>query len=263
MYKIGEFSKLTNITIKALRFYDEQGLLKPSQRSDNNYRFYSEKDFEKAQLITLLKNLDFTIAEIKDTLNNCDSKEDLHYYLSEKKEFIINNMRKEYALIRELDRHLNVIIKEDNNLDYTIEIKKLEPVNVASIRFKGSYKDVGKYIGAIYKAVKGKAGGTPFNLYYDDEYKEIADIELCVPTKALVQSREVSSKQLPAIKAICTTHKGSYQTLNLAYKAIFDFAKEKGYECKLPSREIYIKGPGMIFKGNPEKYITEIVIPIE
>jgi effector-binding domain-containing protein len=55
----------------------------------------------------------------------------------------------------------------------------------------------------------------------------------------------------------------SYETLNLAYKAVLDYAKEHSLECKLPSSEIYHKGPGMIFRGNPNKYVTEIVIPIE
>ena len=38
--------------------------------------------------------------------------------------------------------------------------------------------------------------------------------------------------------------------------------KTHGYDTRLPTREVYIKGPGMIFKGNPKKYLTEIQIPI-
>ena len=134
---------------------------------------------------------------------------------------------------------------------------------VASIRYKGKYSDVGKYIGKIYKAVKGNGKGAPFNCYYDSEYREEADIELCVPTSKSVNNSEVTSKELPRIKAICTTHNGTYESLNKAYKAILDYAKENNLKCLIPSREVYIKGPGMIFKGNPNNYITEIIIPIE
>lgn len=49
----------------------------------------------------------------------------------------------------------------------------------------------------------------------------------------------------------------------MAYKAILDYAGEHDLKCLTPSREIYLKGPGMIFKGNPNKYVTEIIIPIE
>jgi effector-binding domain-containing protein len=38
--------------------------------------------------------------------------------------------------------------------------------------------------------------------------------------------------------------------------------KEKGYTVVSPTREVYLKGPGMIFKGNPRKYVTEIQFPI-
>ena len=40
-------------------------------------------------------------------------------------------------------------------------------------------------------------------------------------------------------------------------------ARENELSLKPPFREVFIKGPGMIFKGNPEKYITEIIFPIE
>ncbi|HEX7714580.1 MAG TPA: MerR family transcriptional regulator, partial [Bacillota bacterium] len=66
MYKISEFSKISGLTVKALRYYDEQDILKPSFRADNSYRYYDEEDFKRAGLIALLRNLDFSIPEIRD-----------------------------------------------------------------------------------------------------------------------------------------------------------------------------------------------------
>ena len=40
------------------------------------------------------------------------------------------------------------------------------------------------------------------------------------------------------------------------------YARRQGLDIQLPTREVYIKGPGMIFKGNPKKYLTEIQLPI-
>ena len=57
MYKIGEFSKITGLTVKALRYYDEQEILVPSIRCENSYRIYSEQDFEKAQDTSVLESL--------------------------------------------------------------------------------------------------------------------------------------------------------------------------------------------------------------
>jgi DNA-binding transcriptional MerR regulator len=263
MYKISEFSRITSLTVKTLRYYDEEGILKPSCRAENNYRYYDDKDFQKTRLVSLLRDLDFSIAEMKEILANYDSPDDLSYYLSEKKDRIAEQIKKKKELIQKIDLYLQPKEKEVGSMNYNIEFKEYEALTVAALRFKGRYSDVGKYIGTIYKEAKGKAGGAPFCCYYDGEYKEDADIEVCIPTKGLVTGTKVTSKQLPEIRAICTTHIGSYETLNFAYKAIMDYAREHNLECLLPFREIYHKGPGMIFKGNPNKYVTEIVVPIK
>lgn len=262
MYKISEFSKITNLTVKALRYYDDENLLKPSYRGDNSFRYYGEDDYNKAMLIVLLRALDFSISEIRDILQNCDNPDDLSYYLSEKQSMIAEQIKKEKELIEKIDLYLKPKEAEAIRVEYKIDFKEFDAITVSSIRFKGKYGDVGQYFGTIYKEVKGKAAGGPFCCYYEDEFKEEADIEICVPTKGVVTGKHTTSKQLPPIKAICTTHIGSYDTIHLAYKALLDYAKEHGIQCKVPSREIYHKGPGMIFKGNPSKYVTEIAIPI-
>jgi len=264
MYKISEFSKITNITVKALRYYDEENILTPSYRDEeNSYRYYDERDFEKAQLIILLRNLDFSISEIKEVLGHCENIADLSYYLEEKKTMIERKIDEEKELIRKIHLCIKPTYVEGNCMNYKIEVKDFQPVTVESIRYKGKYSDVGKYIGKIYKAAKGNTSGKPFNCYHDTEFKENADIEICVPTIKLISSYNITAKKLPAIKAICTTHLGSYESLNFAYKALIDYATNHNIKCLTPSREVYVKGPGMIFKGNPNKFITEIIIPFE
>lgn len=263
MYKIGEFSKITHLTIKTLRYYDEQGILIPSYRTESNYRLYNQDDFKKAELIISLKELDFTIAEIKEVIENSEDKEDLTYFLEEKKQFIYQKIEKQKKIIEQINHHLTPNNKEQKEMEYEIKIKEIPSIRVACIRYQGKYNEVGKYIGKLYKAIKGKQIGEPFNLYYDTEYKEIADIELCVPIKETAIIQEVEVKTLPKIKAASTIHIGSYETLNHAYKAILDYANDKQLEYVVPSREIYYRGPGMIFKGNVEKYKTEILLPIQ
>lgn len=263
MYKISDFSRITGLTVKTLRYYDEQGILNPSYRADNTYRYYDGSDFQRARLVIILRDLNFSIAEMKEILANYDSPDDLTYYLSEKKDKIAEQIKREEELIKKIDLYLQPQETEVRSMNYKIELKEFEALTVASIRYIGKYSDVGKYIGTIYKEAKGKTSGVPFCCYYDGEYKEEADIELCVPVRGKVAGANVTTKQLPKIKAITVTHTGSYETLNLAYKAVLDYAREHNLECLLPYREIYHKGPGMIFKGNPNKYVTEIVIPVE
>ncbi|MBE9914112.1 MerR family transcriptional regulator [Paenibacillus donghaensis] len=69
MYSIGQLSKKTNISIRALRYYDEIGLLKPAKISESGYRYYSNEEINTLRHITALKELGFTLAAIKDLLS--------------------------------------------------------------------------------------------------------------------------------------------------------------------------------------------------
>ncbi|MBU3088771.1 MerR family transcriptional regulator [Clostridium gasigenes] len=264
MYKIGEFSKITNLSVKTLRYYDEEKILLPSFRNDENgYRYYNEEDFQKAKLLVLLRELDFSISEIKDVLSICNNSEDLSYVFEEKKEIIKKKIFQQEELLKKLNLYTEYNLMEECHMDYKVEIKSMPEIMVASIRYKGRYCDVGNYIKSIYKTIKGKASGTPFNLYHDGEYKEIADIEVCVPIRKYIDTSTVNIKKLPSIKGVSTIHYGKYEELNNAYKALFDYASKNNINCIGPARETYLKGPGMIFKGNQSKYITEIIIPVE
>ena len=115
----------------------------------------------------------------------------------------------------------------------------------------------------LYQAVKDCKTGRHFNCYYDDACVEQADIELCLPVKCRITHPSVTCKKLPGIKALRTLHYGSYDTLYLAYKSVFAYANANNYKILVPTREVYLKSPGMIFKGNPANYTTEILLPFE
>lgn len=88
-------------------------------------------------------------------------------------------------------------------------------------------------------------------------------MELCVPTAEVPVGNGVMIKEMPRIKAVRTTHIGPYEKLSEAYNAIDQYAEEHDIKLCMPIREIFIKGPGMVFKGNANKYVTEIIIPIK
>lgn len=68
MYKIGQLAQQENISVEALRFYDQKAVLRPSARADNGYRLYSEEDRKTLIFIQSAKNLGFTLNEITDLL---------------------------------------------------------------------------------------------------------------------------------------------------------------------------------------------------
>ncbi|MGB8453603.1 MAG: GyrI-like domain-containing protein [Anaerocolumna sp.] len=149
-------------------------------------------------------------------------------------------------------------------MDYNIEIKFIEPITVATMRFKGPVTEATKQFPNVFKAINGKANGAPFFRYYRlDPESGIGDMELCVPTAETPNGNGITVKEIPREKALRLTHIGPYDTLPIAYNAIARYAEENGLTTMPPWREVFIKGPGMILKGNPKTYITEILFPLK
>ena len=265
MYKISQFSKISGLTVKALRYYDHENILEPTLRKEGNqYRYYNDDDLKTAQLIKFLRSLDFSIMEIKEVLGTVNTDEDLAFILQEKIDIIEKNISKEKEVIQKLQSCITSIDTFQKNNDYDIDIITVDEILVAAIRFTGKYCDLENYVPLLYKSVKNNKSGYHFNCYYDEECMEAADIELCLPVKNFIDDNSsVTCKKLPKIKALRTIHHGSYDNLFLAYRALFEYVNAKGIEVLTPSREIYMKGPSMIFKGNPANYITEILLPFE
>lgn len=72
-YKSGQFAKLANVTLRTIRYYDKEGLLKPSFVADNGFRYYNDNDLIRLQQIMLFKYLGFSLSEIKSmNLNDVD-----------------------------------------------------------------------------------------------------------------------------------------------------------------------------------------------
>ena len=65
-------------------------------------------------------------------------------------------------------------------------------------------------------------------------------------------------RELPGGPCVALLHQGPYEELGRSYAKILQYIKDEGFEIIRPTREVYLKGPGIIFRGNPKKYLTEI-----
>ncbi|WP_029452272.1 GyrI-like domain-containing protein [Clostridium algidicarnis] len=149
-------------------------------------------------------------------------------------------------------------------MEYKIEIRDIEPIRVAFLRYKGIATEANKVFPNVFKSIKGKTNGAPFFCYYvmNSETK-MGEMDLCVPTAEIPSGNGIEVKEIPRIKAVSVTHIGSYETMFKAYGEIDKYAAEHSLKLQSPFREVFIKGPGMLLKGNPDKYITEILFPIK
>ncbi len=89
MFKIGDFSKLNRVSIKALRHYDEIGLLKPVKLDDSTgYRYYSAAQLPRLNKILALKDLGFSLNKITEIIDYDQTSEFLSSMLAIRKEEI-------------------------------------------------------------------------------------------------------------------------------------------------------------------------------
>ena len=147
---------------------------------------------------------------------------------------------------------------------FEVEEKSVDSMLVAGMRMKGKYSDCGRGFAQIGRQFGRHICGKAFLLHYDTEYKEEdADFEACMPVRKSTADGGISVRELPGGRCVALLHRGPYDELGQSYAKILAYAKDRGYEIETPTREVYIKGPGMIFKGNPKNYLTEIQLLIK
>jgi DNA-binding transcriptional MerR regulator len=264
LYQIGDFSRITRLSIKTLRYYHEIDLLLPVNiDEETGYRFYDDRCYERAVIINELRSLEFSLKDIKQILKGCADDEELITYMEQHAKVIEANINRYQNISDKIKMQVKNLRKKGdfymNENEAVIVSKVLPEMLTASIRYTGKYSDTGKYIGKLFKHAARFATGTPFCLYYETEYKDDDnEIAVCVEVKKEFEEKGIDVMKLEGGKAISLIHAGSYETLGSSYKKITDYANANNLKTKLPTREIYLKGPGMIFRGNPEKYVTEI-----
>lgn len=125
MYKIGEFAKKVNIPVKTLRYYDEIGILYPAKIDRfTGYRSYDDSNIIECELIKILKNVNFTLEEIKLYQNNLTEK----ILLNKQKEILeeIKVLKRKYEQLSHMISTLkNPSIEEKDNFLSSKQVKKI------------------------------------------------------------------------------------------------------------------------------------------
>jgi DNA-binding transcriptional MerR regulator/effector-binding domain-containing protein len=269
MFTIGEFSKVTGMTVKALRFYHEAGLIVPAYVDDETgYRYYHESQIDRARAVAYLRGHEFPVSEIAEILRHDTGGEDERVLdvIIRRREAIEAQIRHLRGISRSLARLIAHERQVQDMVTSSFEVQEttLAPLLVAAVRMKGRYQDCGQGFSRIGRALGRFIAGPPFLLHHDEEYRDTdADFEACFPMKPQAQSKAAAGidvRTLPGGRCFTLRHKGPYDQLGPAYARILGTLKAQGCAVLMPTREVYLKGPGMIFKGNPRNYLTEIQI---
>lgn len=117
MRTVKEISELTGISVRTLHYYDEIGLLKPTEKSDAGYRLYDDKALETLQQILFFREFDISLKEIKAVLDNPALER--NQILQVQRKMLVTKKERMERLIASIDD----ILKGENKMDFTIFTK--------------------------------------------------------------------------------------------------------------------------------------------
>lgn len=270
MIRIGDFSKISRVTVKTLRYYDEVGLLKPARLDQlTGYRYYTYEQLPRLNRILALKDLGFSLEEIGRLLGEDLTLEQMRGMLRLRQAEIRQQVQDEMERLRRVEVRLRQIEQEDVMSKYDIITKKVAPLKVAALRgVVPRPPDQGRLwheLEGYLAAHRVQPAGPCLSLYYDEEYKEQDwDIEVCEPIEAdLPETERVKVRTLAGTETMaCVVHHGPFVTIGEAYDALLKWIGENDYHIVGPGREVYLREAKGGNQNDPAT-LTEIQFPVE
>ena len=269
MLKIGEFSKLSRVSVRMLRHYDEIGLLKPAEIDRfTDYRYYREDQLPVIGRITALKDMGFSLADIVKILEIYDDHEQLEHFFSARQEEL-------EALSRDTEHKLTLLdtarkrLRKEEDMSYNVTIKTIPERYAATVQMIiPRYEDEGIIWGILVQETcrMNLVEADPCLAavtYLDGEYKE-KDVEMMAwktVKGSYPDTEHVKFRTLPEETVASCTYQGSYTQITDVYAAVIAWLEANGYEPAGPMFNIYHVSPHET--QNPDEFVTEICYPVK
>lgn len=270
MIRIGDFSKLSHVSVKTLRFYDEMGLLKPVEVDPfTGYRYYEFDQLPRLYRILALKDLGFSLEEIGRLLEGDLSAEQMRGMLKLRQAEIRQRVEEETQRLERVALWLRQIDQERSISRYDVVLKEIEPMPVASVRGvvptppdqRVLWDELGDYL----HKTNFRMVGAPMAIYHDPDFREREwDIEVALPLAEPVPgSGRVRVYELPGAEMACVVHTGPFATIMDAYDALARWIGENNFQIAGPIRELNLRLPERLGDQNDPNTVNEIQCPVE
>lgn len=262
-FKINEISKLFDIGIDSLRYYEKIGLIKP-KRGENNYRYYSTRDIYKLTIIKDLRKLNFSLSQIKGYISEL-SLENTYNMLNDQNKIIeeeINKLQKQQKLVKsqiyDLEKYKNIEIN-------TFEIKKFNS------RYAVELETNVKLDEEVDFSIRYLQKENNFKLHQFENYEigasmSLDDIKNGVFGKynsvfMVTEEKKKNVKEfLPSGNYLCYKYKGSYSNLRKYLNKFIDYEKENNLTLSNTIYEFYYIDTR--YTGIEDEYLTELQVLI-
>jgi len=250
--RIGDFARLSGVSVETLRHYDEVGLLIPARVDDfTGYRYYAPEQLARLNRILALKDLGFSLRQVEEVLEGM-TVERLSGMLSLARLQTEKQIADDQVRLARITSRLRQLELEKDMPDYDVLLKNLPPLLVASRRVTVPTNDqvpavLGKAYDDAYALVKrtgAKEVGPclavwhqPASVLENEVVEAIVQIDRAVPPSGGVEVYE-----LPAVPAASTVHSGPFADMAHAHAALLSWIDENGFEPAGTYREVYHQG---------------------
>jgi DNA-binding transcriptional MerR regulator len=251
MYKIGEFSSLSQVPIRTLRYYDQIGLLIPAHVERSGYRCYAADQLEQLNRILVYKDLGLSLREIRMLLAERASADDIRELVRRKRAELENRVETER---RRLDRAAARLALMERSATFPeIAVRTAGPAWIASIRATlRSYDDCDQLFGELDRQVRPRRRRQRGAIYHACEPGAVdCEVFEIIPERIASHGR-VAVRQLPAERVATLIYRGDSDYLP-AYRAMRAWIEMAGFTIAGPKRELFLRGA---------ESVTEIQFPI-
>jgi DNA-binding transcriptional MerR regulator len=282
MFKIGEFSKLGQVSVRMLRHYDQLGLLTPNHTDQfTGYRYYTIDQLARLNRIVALKELGFSLEQVAQLLEKrgAVSPEKLRGMLTLRRAELERELRDKHTQLVEVEARLHQIEQEGQPSPYEIVVKALPAYPVASVRhIVPSLSEMEYYCRQMYAmlyAALDRLHLPPMlpelTVYHTDEYREVdLEVEAAVVVEPALARHPPASdtlafRELPPTELAATLiYEGPFSALTPAILALLTYIGAHRHTLAGPLREVHLSGPAHDADGRVHpRPIIELQIPIQ
>jgi DNA-binding transcriptional MerR regulator/effector-binding domain-containing protein len=269
MLKISDFARLAGVSPKALRIYDEMGILKPSAVDRwTSYRYYSISQLAALNRILALRDLGFSLDQIAALLRDGLPPAVVRELLRAREQELRNHLSDEQARLQRIQARLRSLEQEDHMPEYEIVLKNVAPMRVAALsgtipNFSGLEAQWDK----LYDYLRPH--GVPWSIpnliiwHEPDDPDVVMAVEVAAPLPADAQvpaGDGVTVYTLPGGLMATAVHHGGYDTIGDAYNALYRWLEQNGYTLTAPTRQLHL---AYAHDQPPDTYVTELQFPVQ
>lgn len=272
LFSIGGFANLTGLSFKALRLYDQLGILQPHHTDpQTGYRYYGVDQLPSARMIRVMREMDMPLATIRQVLDSvsADAASPLETE-SLVKEYVEMRERQVEQIRGQVHQLVQLIHQEVQPMSLKVEIKELKAQQVLSIT---SHVKVDKLDMVIKQSLDTfqqllddqhvESSDSPFGIFHGQvNEQQDGPIEICLPVDGKIKAKgDVTVKTLPGGNAATVMMVGAqcdFPAILGAYDAAADWIQKNGYEMAEPPHEVWHNPP----VGKPKMEGPEIRMEI-